>query len=160
MTKAVRESGFCIGESYFEKGKVIWGCQKGLEEISKTQRTWMECETWDAEVFEACESCPLICDKNKRKKTQRKEIEAALSQIKVTAAGFGISAEQIERISEAYSNVNSVDKEQLDALKSAKIANDAIQSISNGKVVDISALSALKDKENFKLIRKRKRAAN
>jgi len=158
MTRAVRESGFCIGKSYFDGTKITFGCQSSIQNLAKEEKEWMECKTWDAELFSACNSCPLFCSKNpnkKQKEEKRKKIAAALSEIKVTAAGFGLSVEQIEKLSETYSSNSDMSDEQISALQSAKAANEIIALASSGKYVDISAVTALKEQLGLKLLRKR-----
>jgi hypothetical protein len=157
-TRAVRESGFCIGVSKFDGKKIIWGCEEGLSGVKKEDRVWMECQTWDAQIISACNSCPLSCFKNPKKKEKEsklKIIQKALSEVKVTAAGFGLSAEQIEKISDVYSYAENLTEDQLAALNSAKMANDAIMAISDKKSVDLSLVKALRENVSFKKIRKK-----
>jgi len=149
MTKAMKSSSFCTKKSRIVEGKIIFGCSEAIASQPKEIVALMACDLWDMGIEESCSTCPLECINNKnpqviKTKEERKKLARLVEQLKPNMILYGITPEQVERISSTYTkkgasgDPNDLGKE---AIKIASFANEALRSILNGQRVDLAFFS-------------------
>ena len=149
MTKAIRESAFCTKKATVADGVVKHGCKELLSNEPKELVRLLGCELWDMELYDSCLTCPLSCVNNKNPEIKRTEEERAklnslIEQLKPNMILYGITAEQVEKISSTYTKKAASGKEDelgREAIKIAAFANSALKSIMSGGRVDLAFLT-------------------
>ena len=146
MTKAMKTSAFCTGKSRILDGQIIFGCTQALAGQPKEMVALMACDLWDMGLEESCIKCPLECINNKNpnvSKTaeERKKLAKLIEQLKPNMILYGITPEQVEKITNTYSkkeSSNSANEIGKEAIKIASFANETLKSILSGHRVDLA----------------------
>lgn len=146
MTTEMRNSEYCNGKAKVVDGRVFYGCQEniGLEPIEIRQ--FYSCDLWEMGLTESCHTCILKCQNNKNENFekilgQKKQLEKIVDDLRPNMLLCGVTAGQVERISNQYTKKNSngkVDPLGTSAVQSATFANSALKMVLAGKRVDIA----------------------
>lgn len=166
MTKELRNSALCTGEAKVVDSKIVYGCQSALKNEPKEVKQFYSCDLWDMNIKEACNTCMLQCINNKNKEAksaaeERAKLEGVINDLKPQMMLYGISADEVERISKKYTNEKSSEKEKKlgsEAISAATFANKALKAILAGRQVDLAFFSLYAKKTSGKIKRLKKRS--
>ena len=149
MTKAMRESSFCNKKSSIVDGKIFYGCREASGSEAKEIQYLLNCELWDMELYENCNTCQFYCINNKnpnilKSVEDKKRLEDLVEKLKPNMILYGVTAQQVEQISSTYTKKKADGKPDslgTEAIKIASFANEALGSILKGRRVDLAFFS-------------------
>ena len=159
MTKELRNSKFCNGEAKIINSKIVYGCQEALKKEPKEVKQFYSCDLWDMQIKEACNTCMLQCINNngelaEKAAKERAKLEKVIQDLKPQMMLYGISANEVERISEKYTQdtENGTNKKLgSEAINAANFANNALKAILAGKPIDLAFFSLYAKKTSRKI---------
>ena len=93
MTSTLRDSEYCSKEAKVIDGKLSFGCQEALNKEPMSIRYLYECNYWDMDMRDSCNTCPLECVENKNKDMKELKRQAdKINRISQTLApGMGMA---------------------------------------------------------------------
>lgn len=146
MTTEMRNSKYCNGRAKVVGSKVFYGCQENIEPEPIEIRQFYSCDLWELGLEDSCYSCILKCKNNKNKNFekilgQKKQLEKIVDDLRPNMLLCGVTAGQVEKISNQYTKKNSdgkVDPLGTSAVQSATFANGALKMVLEGKRVDLA----------------------
>lgn len=144
MTKEMQSSRYCSKSAEVIDGAVVFSCQKNIISASETEKNLLNCNLWDNELFESCKTCELKCKKNSNPKLQvsieeSRELKALIDGLRPSMVLYGVDDKTIEKISKEYKKTK--DERVRYALDAAKLSNNSIKLMQQGKPIDIAYLS-------------------
>jgi hypothetical protein len=142
MTSAIKSSKFCTKSATITEDGIRYDCAKEMSSLSKEEIQFFTCELWDLGLKDSCNTCNLKCVNNKNPEFQktlneRKKLEGLIETLKPNMFLYGVSADQVEKISNTYTK-NGGSNLGNEAIKIAKFANQALESILTGKNINLS----------------------
>jgi len=143
-TKEMRFSKFCGQTAELVDGKIIYSCDIAYASESETVKNLLDCQLWDNDLKDSCNTCPLRCINNKNPELMisvkaSMELKALLDSLKGSMVLYGVDQKTIESISSDYKK--NKDTNTKNAIDAAKLSNESIKLIQKGKHVDIAYLS-------------------
>ena len=149
MTKQMRDSAGCNKTATIVGNDIFFGCSEFSKNLSKQERQFLTCDLWNMGLEDSCYTCELDCINNKNEKmkdilSEKKTLDAVIDKLRPNMILYGVSADQIEKISSKYSKRGSNGKKNQmgsEAIKTANFANEALKLILKGKPVDLAFFS-------------------
>lgn len=149
MTKELRESDYCQREATVIDGTVYYSCKEALKHEPKEIRHFYSCELWNLDLKESCNTCVLECINNKNDKLknaleEKKKLDAVIEKLKPNMMLYGVSADQISKVSKTYTKKSIDNKKNIagrEAIEAANFANEALKSAMKGEMIDVAFLS-------------------
>lgn len=146
MTTEMRNSKFCNGEAKIVDGQVFYGCKENIKNEPKAVKQLYSCDLWNMGLKESCFTCPLECINNKNENfakslEERKQLENIIEDLKPNMLLYGVTADQVQKISSTYTRRSSSGKPDpmgVEAIKAANFANEALKMILSGKRIDLA----------------------
>jgi hypothetical protein len=165
MTKTIRNSEYCTGESKIKDGKIYFGCTEKLNLESEEVKQYYTCLLWDMDLKESCDTCFFKCinNKNPKMKEARKKKESLDKLIKKLEPDmflYGITSDQVQNISDKYSKLDKSEDRDLgeQAIAAANIAQKTLSIALSGKPIDLAFFGLYAEqssREINKLMRKK-----
>jgi len=168
MTSTIRESEYCTKKSEIRNGKIFFGCMEKLRQESEPVQQYYKCLLWDMGMEDSCNTCLLKCVNNKNKKMEKslkkkQELDKLIKKLEPNMILYGITSDEVQKISDRYANSQSGDDSELgaEAIAAANIAQKTLAMAFSGKPVDIAyfGLYAEQSSKSIKKIMRKKNKA-
>lgn len=167
MARQIRESKFCTGQAKVVGTSIFYGCKEGLKEEPKEVRQFYACDLWNVGLEESCFSCKLECVNNKNEElkdvlAEKKELDKVIKELKPNMLLYGVTSEQVEKISSTYTSRQSDGKRNelgSEAISAASFANNALKMIMKGRRVDLAYFALYAKKKSGKIKRLSKKSS-
>lgn len=152
-TSQIKESDYCTGEYQIIDGKIIFGCEKSLLNLSNVEKNFLTCSFFDLGIKEQCQICPLSCKENlnpaiKKMESAKENVSHILNSLGPLAGMMGVNPSEIKKafntLDSAEINTNT-SAEIEETVKLANYARDVLTSIMSGKQVNIVEFKKVKE---------------
>lgn len=129
-TSQLRSSSHCSKTLTQLNGQTIPNCYVQIRTISQAERNFLTCPTYNLGMFEVCETCPLECKENKKKKSPLEDL------LKLVAPLFGLDKNKQDMFKDATDKLAG---EEFNAVRnSLEVVSGTIKDLMDGKTSDIS----------------------
>jgi len=150
MTSEMRNSKYCNGEARIVDGDIFYGCSEAIKSEPESEKLFFGCKLWDMGLKDSCDTCKLPCKNNanknfKRIAEQKRELRVLIDDLRPNMMLYGVSANQVEKISEVYTKKGSdgeVDEIGAEGIRIANNANKLLRMAMDGKMVNPSFVGA------------------
>jgi hypothetical protein len=150
MTSEMRNSKYCNEEARIVDGDIFYGCSEAIKSEPESEKLFFACSLWDMGLKDSCNSCRLACKNNDNKEfkkiaAQKKELRVLIEDLRPNMMLYGISANQVEKISNVYTKKGAdgeVDQIGAEGIRIANNANKLLRMAMDGKMVNPSFVGA------------------
>jgi hypothetical protein len=146
MTTQLRESKFCTKTAKVYDSKIVFGCKEKLAAAPVEIVNHYNCNYWNMEMYDVCDTCNLGCIKNdninlKEVQAQRERLNKLMESAGPSMVGFGMSPSKAVDVSKKFKELSGDKSGKIysnTAIEAAEFANNILENVLNGKSVDIA----------------------
>jgi hypothetical protein len=111
MTTQLRESKFCTKTAKVYDSKIVFGCKEKLAAAPVEIVNHYNCNYWNMEMYDVCDTCNLGCIKNdninlKEVQAQRERLNKLMESAGPSMVGFGMSPSKAVDVSKKFKELS------------------------------------------------------